>query len=124
MGGAANLISGIQQGIKAIGGVFEAIGQFVPQFKQIGDMFKQASSAFDVMAKMGEKAASEEGGKDAALSAATKPATAPAKPNPLAESGFSSLQQVQEASGKVNGVLDLLKGGNTDPSAILKALGK
>lgn len=124
MGGAANLISGIQQGIKAIGGFFEALGQVVPQFKQLGDMFKQVTSAFDVMAKMGEKAAGEEAAQDKALSSATKPAQAPAKADPLAESGFPSLGKLQEASGMVNGMLDLIKGGNTDPAAYLKALGK
>ncbi|MEB3238127.1 MAG: hypothetical protein VKO64_10955 [Candidatus Sericytochromatia bacterium] len=55
MGGIANVVSGIQQGLQAIGGVLDAIGQFVPQLKQVGDMFKQASGAFDAFAQMSAK---------------------------------------------------------------------
>jgi len=55
MGGIANVVSGIQQGLQAIGGIFDAIGQFVPQLKQIGDMFKQVSGAVDAFAQMAAK---------------------------------------------------------------------
>ncbi|MBM3259928.1 MAG: hypothetical protein FJY99_09300 [Candidatus Sericytochromatia bacterium] len=55
MGGIANVVSGIQQGLQAIGGIFGAIGQFVPQLKQIGDIFKQVSGAVDAFAQMAAK---------------------------------------------------------------------
>ncbi|MEB3203660.1 MAG: hypothetical protein VKP57_03075 [Candidatus Sericytochromatia bacterium] len=55
MGGIANVVSGIQQGLQAMGGIFDAIGQFVPQLKQVGDMFKQVSGAFDAFAQMTAK---------------------------------------------------------------------
>jgi len=55
MGGIANVVSGLQQGQHNIGGIFDAIGQFVPQLKQVGDMFKQVSGAVDAFAQMAAK---------------------------------------------------------------------
>lgn len=126
MGGVANIVSGIQQGLKAVGGLMEAIGQFVPQFKQIGSMLNQASDAFSVMSKIGEKAETEEAGKDVAKAGVAAPKAPPAAPaaSPLAGTGFNNLQEVQAASGQINGLLDNIKSGKLDAASMLRALGK
>jgi len=125
MGGVANIVSGIQQGLKAVGGLMGAIGQFVPQFKQIGSMLNQASDAFSVMSKINDKADAEEAGKDAAKAGVSAPPVPTGSAaDPLAGTGYNNLQEVQAASGTVNGVLDAIKSGNFDPASILSALAK
>jgi hypothetical protein len=96
MGGIANVVSGIQQGLQAVGGIFDAIGQFVPKFKQIGSMMNQAADALSAMSKMNEKAESNEAGRDAAkanVAASKAPKAAPGA-SPLAGTGFNNRQEV------------------------------
>ncbi|MEB3203661.1 MAG: hypothetical protein VKP57_03080 [Candidatus Sericytochromatia bacterium] len=126
MGGIANVVSGIQQGLKAFGGVMDAIGQFVPQFKQIGDMMNKAADAFSVMSKMGEKAESEEAGKDATKASIAAPKVPPAAPAPstLAEAGYNNVQEVQAHRSALDNVLANIKAGKVDAASMLGALGK
>jgi len=83
MGGIANVVSGIQQGLQAIGGIFDAIGQFVPQLKQVGDMFKQVSGAVDAFAQMAAKMDAMNQERDQQRNAQVAP-RAPGQAAPLA----------------------------------------
>ncbi|MBM3259927.1 MAG: hypothetical protein FJY99_09295 [Candidatus Sericytochromatia bacterium] len=52
MGGVANVISGISQGMQGRGGIFDAIGKFVPEMQQMGGLFQQLGGAFDAFSQM------------------------------------------------------------------------
>ncbi|MEB3299531.1 MAG: hypothetical protein VKO21_08610, partial [Candidatus Sericytochromatia bacterium] len=65
--------------LKAFGGILDAVGKFVPQLKQVGDMFKQVSSAFDAVSQMTAKfqEAENQRQQEQARNAAVKPKPAP-----------------------------------------------
>ncbi|MEB3238124.1 MAG: hypothetical protein VKO64_10940 [Candidatus Sericytochromatia bacterium] len=63
--------------MQGLGGIFDAIGKFVPEMQQIGGIFQQLGGAFDAFSQMSAKVEEMTARQDQARNAAAQQPPAP-----------------------------------------------